>query len=127
MTIEGAEDLEGLRRIGAVVAEAREKMLAEVASGVSTGELDEVGRDVLRKHGARSAPRLAYGFPGFTCISVNDELAHGIPRKERKLERGDLVNIDVSAELDGYFADTGASAPVEAVSPRLEQLLWATR
>ena len=61
--------------------------------------------------GARSSPQLSYAFPGTTCISVNDELAHGIP-SERKLRDGDLVNIDVSAELDGYWADTGASAPV---------------
>jgi methionyl aminopeptidase len=127
MTIAGAEDLEGLRRIGAVVAEARDEMLAQITSGVTTAELDEVGRDILRKHGARSAPKLAYDFPGFTCISVNDEIAHGVPRTSKVLRRGDVVNVDVSAELDGYWADTGASAPVEAVPQRIEQLLWATR
>ncbi len=127
MSIEGPEDLEGLRRIGAVVAEARDTMLAEVRPGVSTGELDEVGRDILRKHGARSAPQLAYQFPGFTCISVNEDLAHGIPSRTKVLREGDLVNVDVSAELDGYWADTGASAPVGEVSQRLSQLLWATR
>lgn len=127
MSIEGPDDLEGLRRIGAVVANVRDSMLAEVRPGVSTAELDEVGRDLLRKHGARSAPNLAYGFPGATCISVNDELAHGIPKANKVLRDGDLINIDVSAELDGYWADTGASAPVGVVSRRLSQLLWATR
>lgn len=127
MSIDGPDDLEGLRRIGAVVAEARDAMLAEVRAGVTTAELDEVARDVLVRHGARSAPQLAYGFPGWTCISVNDALAHGIPSREKVLREGDLVNVDVSAELDGYWADTGASAPVGKVSTRLEQLLWATR
>ncbi len=127
MSIEGPDDLEGLRRIGAVVANVRDSMLAEVLPGVSTAELDELGRDLLRKHGARSAPNLAYGFPGATCISVNDELAHGIPKANKVLRDGDLINIDVSAELDGYWADTGASAPVGVVSRRLSQLLWATR
>jgi methionyl aminopeptidase len=127
MSIEGPDDLEGLRRIGAIVAEARDTMLGEVRDGVTTAELDEVGRDVLAKHGARSAPQLAYDFPGCTCISVNDELAHGIPSKTKVLRAGDLVNIDVSAELDGYWADTGASAPVGEVTARLRQLLWTTR
>ena len=127
MSIEGPDDLEGLRRIGAIVASARDAVLREVRAGVSTAELDEVGRDVLLAHGARSAPQLAYNFPGYTCISVNDALAHGIPSKRQVLREGDLVNIDVSAELDGYWADTGASAPVGKVAPKLRQLLWTTR
>ncbi len=127
MSIEGPEDLEGLRRIGAVVALARDTMLAEVRAGISTAELDEVGRDVLVKHGARSAPQLAYDFPGWTCISVNADVAHGIPSRTNILREGDLVNVDVSAELDSYWADTGASAPVGRVTRRLENLLWTTR
>jgi methionyl aminopeptidase len=98
-----------------------------VAPGVSTGELDVIGRDVLRSHGARSAPQVARGFPGATCISINDEAAHGIPSGLRRLREGDLVNVDVSAELDGYWADTGASAPVGAVDPVAARLLEATR
>jgi methionyl aminopeptidase len=127
MSIEGPDDLEGLRRIGAIVARARDAVLTEVRAGVTTAELDEVGRDVLLRHGARSAPKLAYDFPGWTCISVNDELAHGVPSATKVLREGDLVNVDVSAELDGYWADTGASAPVGNVSQKLRGLLWATR
>jgi methionyl aminopeptidase len=127
MSIEGPDDLEGLRRIGAIVAQARDAVLKEVRPGVTTGELDEVGRDVLVAHGARSAPQLAYNFPGWTCISVNDQLAHGIPSRDKVLREGDLVNVDVSAELDGYWADTGASAPVGNVAPKLRHLLWTTR
>jgi methionyl aminopeptidase len=127
MSIEGPDDLEMLRRIGAIVARARDAMLDEVRAGITTAELDEVGRDVLVAHGARSAPQLAYGFPGWTCISVNDAIAHGIPSRTTVLREGDLVNVDVSAELDGYWADTGASAPVGTVAPKLRQLLWATR
>ena len=127
MSIEGPDDLEMLRRVGAIVARARDAMLDEVREGVTTAELDEVGRDVLRASGARSAPQLAYGFPGWTCISVNDEIAHGVPSQKKVLREGDLVNVDVSAELDGYWADTGASAPVGRVAPKLRQLLWATR
>jgi methionyl aminopeptidase len=110
MSIDGERDVVALKRVGAVVAEARDAMASHVAPGVTTAALDAVGRDVLRRHGARSAPQLAYRLPGATCISVNDELAHGIP-SQRVLREGDLVNIDVSAELDGYWADSGASFP----------------
>jgi methionyl aminopeptidase len=126
MSIDGVDDIEGLKRAGAAVAAARDMMAAQVAAGVSTRELDAIGREVLRRHGARSAPQLAYDFPGTTCISVNDELAHGIP-SDRTLCDGDLVNIDVSAELDGYWADSGASYPVGEVKPRLRNLLFTTR
>ncbi len=126
MSIDGPQDVDGLRRAGAAVAAARDRMAREVRPGVTTRELDAIGREVLAQHGARSAPQLAYSFPGVTCISVNDELAHGIP-SERRLEDGDVVNIDVSAELDGYWADSGASYPVGNVAPRLRSLLHTTR
>jgi methionyl aminopeptidase len=130
MTIDGDDDLEGLRRAGRAVAEARDAMLAAAAPGVTTADLDAVGRSVLRAHGARSAPQLAVGFPAATCVSVNDQAAHGVPSPTRALRAGDLVNVDVSAELDGYWADTGASAPVgpaEAVEPVALRLVDATR
>jgi len=127
MTIEGDEDLVGLARAGRVVAEARDAMVAAVAPGVSTGELDAIARVVMRRCGARSAPRLTYGFPGWTCISVNDEAAHGVPARWRLLSEGDIVNLDVSVELDGYFADAGVSVPVGEVSPEASHLLVATR
>ena len=127
MSIDGRHDIDALKIIGAIVAEARDVMGAHVAPGVTTGELDDIGKKILDRHGARSAPQLAYGFPGATCISVNDDIAHGIPTSERVLREGDLVNIDVSAELNGYWADTGASFPVGAVSVQSAQLLKATK
>jgi methionyl aminopeptidase len=127
MTVANRSDIDALLRIGAIVAKVRDAMGAQVAPGVSTAELDAYGARLLEEHGARSAPRLAYGFPGATCISVNDQVAHGIPSPHRVLNEGDLVNIDVSAELDGYWADTGASFPVGKVSRRAAALLSATR
>jgi methionyl aminopeptidase len=127
MTIDSDDDLAGLRRAGQVVAEARDAMLAEVTPGITTGELDAIGREIFGRHGARSAPQATYNFPGSTCISVNDEAAHGIPSMVRTLRAGDLVNLDVSAELDGYWADTGASAPVGPVSAVASRLLAATK
>lgn len=127
MTIEDDDDLVGLRRVGRAVAEARDAMLAAVTPGISTAELDRVGSDVLAAHGARSAPQLAVNFPAATCISINDEAAHGIPSPTRRLKTGDLVNVDVSAELDGYWADTGASAPVGEVTDEAARLMDACR
>jgi methionyl aminopeptidase len=130
VTIDGDDDLQGLRRAGRAVAEARDGMLAAAEPGVTTADLDAVGRSALRAHGARSAPQLAVGFPAATCVSLNDEAAHGIPSPTRVLRAGDLVNVDVSAELDGYWADTGASAPVgppETVDPVARRLVAATR
>ena len=127
MTINHQSDLEALQKIGAIVAEARDTMGEAVEPGITTGDLDAIGRSVLDKYGARSAPQLAYKFPGTTCISVNDQIAHGIPSPRRVLVEGDLVNIDVSAELDGYWADTGASFAVGAVSERHRELLSVTK
>jgi methionyl aminopeptidase len=76
---------------------------------MSTKELDLFGAKVLADFGAKSAPYLTYGFPGWTCISVGNEFCHGIPSEKRILEEGDLINIDVSAELNGFWSDNGNS------------------
>jgi methionyl aminopeptidase len=126
MTVEGQEDLEGLLRVGRAVRDARETMAKKLEPGMTTADLDAIGREVLDRHGARSAPNLAYDFPGTTCISVNDAIAHGIPSKTCVLREGDLVNIDVSAEIDGYWADTGASFSVGPATGERKLLLSAT-
>lgn len=109
MSINSEKDLLALRKIGRIVARCLQHMHSKLEPGITTRELDDLGGEFLAAHGARSAPKLTYNFPGHTCISVNEEAAHGIPGP-RILAAGDLVNIDVSAELDGYFADTGGSA-----------------
>jgi methionyl aminopeptidase len=113
MTVESDADLVGLKRIGQIVGLTLKEMKKHVRSGITTAELDAIGGEFLSRYGARSAPSLVYNFPGFTCISLNDEAAHGIPG-QRVIQPGDLVNLDVSAELDGYFAD---SAVMVAVPP----------
>ena len=102
------EEIEGLRKAGRIVAEIREKMKNAATPGMTTKELDELGGTLFAEKGATSAPIDEYDFPGYTCISVNHEVAHGIPGK-RILKDGDLINIDVSGSIEGYFADTGIS------------------
>ncbi len=122
MTIDSPEDWPNSKRIGRVVALTLKAMQQAAKAGVTTGELDALGERVMAEHGARSAPRLAYNFPGATCISINDEAAHGIPGA-RKLMPGDLVNIDVSAELDGTFADAAVMVTIDPVDPRSHNLV----
>ncbi|HEX2224349.1 MAG TPA: type I methionyl aminopeptidase [Thermoanaerobaculia bacterium] len=111
MSIDSEKDLEGLRRIGRIVRLALEAMRKRVRPGVTTGELDEVGAEVLAKNGARSAPNLVYDFPRSICISVNDEAVHGIPG-DRALAPGDVLKLDTTAEKDGYMADAAITVVV---------------
>jgi methionyl aminopeptidase len=121
MTITHEDDLDGLRAIGRIVANTMQAMARAMEPGMTTAELDAIGRDLLDRAGAVPAPEAAYGFPGATCISVNEEVAHGIPGS-RVLAAGDLVNIDVSASKNGYFADTGATFRLGRVRPSLDRL-----
>lgn len=121
MTIGHDDDLEKLRVAGRIVARALAAMGAALEPGVTTKELDDLGRAMLERQGARSAPEITYNFPGATCISIGPDVAHGIP-DDRRIAAGDLINIDVSAEVDGFFADTGASFTVPPTSPKIERL-----
>lgn len=108
MTIETENDVVKLKEIGKIVSNTLKLMMNEAKVGMTTLELDLIGAAYLEKFSAVSAPKLMYNFPGTTCISVNEDIAHGIPG-DRILKDGDIINIDVSAELNGYFADTGGS------------------
>jgi methionyl aminopeptidase len=126
MSIQNEQDLIALQKIGRIVAQCLQYMASKLEPGITTFELDQLGQAFLEKHGARSAPKLVYNFPGSTCISVNEEAAHGIPGP-RILGAGDLVNIDVSAELDGYFADTGGSFIIPPETSVKRNLCLATK
>lgn len=126
MTADSQKDIESLRAIGRICAETLRRMMDATRPGMTTRELDEIGRALLEAEGAKSAPQAMYNFPGATCISVSPVIAHGIPG-EHVLREGELIHIDVSAELDGYYADTGASMVVSRRERNLAKLLDATR
>jgi methionyl aminopeptidase len=109
MSISSNQELEGIKKVSEAVATTLKEMKDHARPGMSAKQLDEFGRKILEQFGARSAPKLTYGFPGYTCISVNHEIAHGIPSAMKIFKEGDLVNIDVSAELNGYWSDNGGS------------------
>jgi methionyl aminopeptidase len=126
MSIETPEELEHLKAVGQVVARSIRAMCALARPGVSTEELDQVGARVFKQWGARSGPQLDYGFPGVNCISVNDEAVHGIPGK-RRLRGGDLLKLDVTAELDGFYADACVSVPIGNSDRSTHRLAAASR
>ena len=126
MTTDSQKDIDALKAIGRICAETLRKMMSAARAGMTTLQLDEIGRALLTAEGAKSAPEVMYNFPGATCISVSTVIAHGIPGSH-VLREGELIHIDVSAELDGYYADTGASMVVSRHERNLEKLLDATK
>ncbi|MFC5464712.1 type I methionyl aminopeptidase [Lederbergia graminis] len=121
MIVKTEEELIALKEIGKIVATIRDKMIEKTKPGVTTKELDDFAGELFDKYGAISGPKGEYDFPGFTCISVNEEVAHGIPGN-RVIKEGDLVNIDVSGSKNGIFADTGLSFVVGNGDPLLFEL-----
>ncbi|GGG53197.1 type I methionyl aminopeptidase [Epilithonimonas arachidiradicis] len=109
MSIQNESELIGMQEASKAVAYTLKAMIDFAKPGMSTKDLDDFGGKILADFGAKSAPCLTYGFPGWTCISVNNEFCHGIPSEKRILKEGDLINIDVSAELNGFWADNGSS------------------
>lgn len=126
MTIETQNDIVKLQIIGKIVADTLKLMINEAKVGMTTLDLDRIGTAYLEKFNAKSAPKLMYNFPGTTCISLNEDIAHGIPG-DKVLKEGDIINIDVSAELDGYFADTGGSFVLGKSSDVQKKVMRATR
>ena len=126
MSVDSPEELEGLRRAGALAARVLREVGEAVAPGVTTGELDALAAEIIASEGGRSGPIITYDFPGAICISVGNEAVHGIPGP-RKVKAGDLVKLDVAVELDGYFGDTATTIAVEPASAADTRLIAATR
>lgn len=121
MTISSKEDMAGMCQVGQVVGLTLQEMKAAAKPGMTTAELDGIGAAFLRRHGARSAPRESYAFPGFTCLSLNEEVVHGVPGP-RRLQPGDVLKIDVTAELGGYVADAAVTVVLPPVAPKARKL-----
>ncbi len=126
MTIETDEEFQCLKKIGRIVAITLKEMKSRTEPGMTTLELDQIGKSLLEFYDAKSAPKITYNFPGYTCISINEEAAHGIPGS-RVIQPGDIVNIDVSAEKDGYYADTGGSFVVPPSNFFKDKLISSTK
>ena len=127
MSITKESELIGMQKISEVVGTTLKLMREYAIVGMSTKELDEYGGEILKRYGAKSAPYETYGFPGYSCISVNEEAAHGIPSENKILQEGDLINIDVSAELNGFWSDNGGSFVLGKDIHNLQPLVDASK
>lgn len=127
MSITSVQEMEAMQRISQIVADTLRLMREHAKPGMSAFELDAYGGRLLREAGANSAPKLTYGFPGWTCICVNKEVAHGVPTKKKILREGDLINIDVSAEKGGFWSDNGGSFVLGLDKRNFQPLVEASR
>jgi methionyl aminopeptidase len=122
-----AEELARMRRAGQVVVAAKRLCRDLVAPGISTLELDLEVEALIRRLGAEPAFKGYRGFPATICISINEEVVHGIPAAHRRVKEGDIVGIDLGAIVDGYYADAAFTLAVGEIPPKVERLIDVTR
>jgi len=120
--LKSVEQIRLMREAGLVVARGLAAMRAAVAPGVSTADLDDIGRQVIADAGAVPSFLGYHGYPASICASVNDRVVHGIPSAREKLREGDLISIDYGAILDGWHGDSAISVPVGEVAPEVQAL-----
>lgn len=130
LELKSREDIERMRRAGRVVAEVLERLRAEVAPGIRTIDLDRIAEELTRKRGAVPAFKgyrvAGRTFPASLCVSVNDEVVHGIP-SSRELREGDIVGLDFGVQMEGYYADAAITVGVGRVSAEAQRLMEVTR
>ncbi len=131
LELKSKKDLERMRRAGQIVAEALERMQEAARPGVSTLELDRIAEDVTRKRGAIPAFKgykvAGRVYPASLCVSINDEVVHGIPSATRVLKEGDIVGLDFGVIVEGYYGDAAVTVPVGEVSKDAQHLMRETR
>jgi methionyl aminopeptidase len=121
------DEIDTIARGGGIISELLALLPEHVAPGVTTGELDRICEDFIRSHeGAVPAFQGLYGFPGAVCISVNEEVVHGIPAGNRILDAGDIVSVDVGVRLEGWCSDSAWTFPVGEIGPEARALMTVT-
>ncbi len=120
------EEIERIRRAGAVTGQVRAAIAAQIRAGMTTFDLDQISGEIIRATGGKSAFLGYGGFPGNICISVNDVVIHGIGNPDQVIEEGDIVSIDVGVEIDGALGDCAVTVPVGTVDRRTRELLDGT-
>lgn len=126
--LKSPREIEIMARGGVILRATLMHMQAHVAPGISTGELDALCESFIRSHaGAEPAFKGLYGFPGSACISINEEIVHGIPSRKRVLKEGDIVSLDVGVKLEGMYTDSAITVPVGAIDAETQRLLDVTQ
>ena len=125
--LKSAREIETMAAGGRILALTHAHLRTQVRAGLSTAQLDHIAEDFIRSHdGALPAFKGLYGFPGAICISLNDEIVHGIPSSKRLLAEGDIVKLDVGVQYQGMFTDAAITVPVGAVAPESQRLVDVT-
>ncbi len=124
--IKTPEEIETMRRNGALLASVLDEVCSKVAPGVSTASLDRLAEELIRREGASPAFKGYHGFPATLCTSINEEVVHGIPSEDRLLHEGDILSIDIGLVRDGYYADMATTVPVGQIGEVAEHLLFTT-
>ena len=125
--LKSAREIGLMRRAGHILADVVARLRGSVKAGMSTLQIDEDVEDFIRSQGARPAFKGYRGFPATVCISINEEVVHGIPSAHRRIEEGDIVGLDLGCIVDGYYADCAVTLAVGEVPSRVRELLDATR
>ena len=126
--LKSPREIEIMARGGRILHATLMHMKAHVRPGITTGELDTLCETFIRSHaGAEPAFKGLYGFPGSACISINEEIVHGIPSRKRVLHEGDIVSLDVGVKLEGMFTDSAITVPVGTIDAETQRLLDVTQ
>ncbi len=125
--LKSAEELATMRRAGAVVADILVLLSKTIVPGMTTGDIDRIAREELKKRGAKPAFLNYHGFPAVICLSVNHEVVHGIPSPKRVLKDGDILGVDFGCVIDRFYGDSAVTVPVGTVSPEAQRLIRVTR
>lgn len=124
--IKTAEEIEGMRRAGRLASQCLEHITKSVEPGMSTQDIDDLQMAFAKKHGATPAPLNYKGFPKSICTSINEVICHGIPDSKVILKEGDIIGVDVTLIVDGFYGDNASTIPVGEISPDAQKLLWHT-
>ncbi|OGP64366.1 MAG: type I methionyl aminopeptidase [Deltaproteobacteria bacterium RBG_13_53_10] len=126
IVIRSPREIEQMKRSNVIVAEVFESLRDLISPGVTTRELDRVAEEIIRSKGASPAFKGYRGFPASICVSINEEVVHGIPSDHRRLKEGDIVSLDVGANLNGYFGDGAITLPVGEIDKTASRLVEVT-
>ncbi len=125
--VKSREEIATMRRAGAVVGDILVVLQGLVKPGLTTGQIDGIAREELKKRGAKPAFLNYHGFPGVICVSINHEIVHGIPSDKRALKDGDIVGLDFGCVIDRFYGDSAVTVGVGTISAEAERLIRVTR
>lgn len=127
VTIKSAQELELMREAGRILANVHQTLGDALEEGMSTSEIDQLGEEIIRSYGCEPSFLNYMGYPASVCVSVNDEVVHGIPRADKIIRGGDIVSLDIGVIYKGYHSDAARTHGIGEISPQAKRLIEVTR